>query len=254
MIIKKAVEQVIDSGVKPVVLDAQRVVNFSNETEGIRTSLVIKSLELGVLTANQYRIVARRTEQGSRLVERNIEKLFYFYQALKKEFASAKFFTVSVYARALLNGVLLQMLEGFFRQYPYVDAGTICLELSADILFEDIFTYKKELDKVKQLGVKIALCEVGQEFCPLLRLGEIDYDLVFLDDYFISSLNDESKTNEINGVMSIINNRPTKIYASCVAQEIVPLLETIDADGYTFAQDETLENKEWRVGGKLEWT
>ena len=252
MIIKKAVEQVIDSGVKPIVLDVQRVVNFSEEVEGIRTSLVIKSLDLGVLTANQYRIVARRTEQGSKLVERNVEKLFYFYQDLKKEFPSAQFFTVSVYARALLNGALLQMLEGFFQKYPYVDADTICLELSADILFEDIAVYKEELDQVKQLGVKIALCEVAQEFCPLLRLHEVDYDLVFLDGYFTSSLDDENKESEINGVMSIINTRPTKIYASCIAPETVPLLEKIGADGYTFEKDETLENKEWRVGGREE--
>ena len=77
MIIKKAVEQVIDSGIKPIILDLQRVVNFSSDVEGVRTSLVVKSLELGTLTANEYRYIARRTNQGTRLTERNIEKLFF---------------------------------------------------------------------------------------------------------------------------------------------------------------------------------
>ena len=79
MTIKKAVEQTIDSGIHPIVLDAQRVKNFSGEIEGVRTSLIVKSLALGTLTANEYRFVARRTLQANRLVERNIEKLFYFY-------------------------------------------------------------------------------------------------------------------------------------------------------------------------------
>ena len=77
MVIKKAVEQVIESGVKPIILDLQKVVDFSSNVQGIRSSLVIKSLQLGTLTANEYRYVARRTNQGSRLVERNIEKLFF---------------------------------------------------------------------------------------------------------------------------------------------------------------------------------
>ena len=84
MILKKAVEQVINSGVKPIVLDVQRVLDFSGNVEGLRTSLVIRSLELGVLTANEYRFVARRTEQGSKLVEKNLDKLFYFYHDLKR--------------------------------------------------------------------------------------------------------------------------------------------------------------------------
>lgn len=250
MIIKKAVEQVINSGVKPIVLDLQRVLNFSGDVEAIRTSLVINSLELGVLTANQYRYVARRTDQGSKLVERNLEKLFFFYDDIKKEFRTAKFFTISVYARALLDGVLFQTFSEFFRRYPNVEADKICIEISADILFEDIKTYKKEIDNLRQLGVKVAVCEVAQEFCPLLRLNEINYDAVFLDGYFTSNLEDESRENEINGVMCIINNRPSKVYGSCVAQESIPLLEKIGADGYTLETDDALEHKEWRVGGK----
>ena len=250
MIIRKAVEQVIDSGVKPIILDAQRVVDFSGVVDGVRTSLLIKSLDLGVLTANEYRYVARRTDQASRLTERNIEKLFYFYDELKNEFKSAKFFTVSVYARSLLNGALFQTFLDFFKKYPTVEPDKICVELSADILFEDIKVYKKELDNLKQLGVKVALCEVATEYCPLLKLKEINYDLIFLDGYFTNSLAEEGRENEINAVMYIIGNHPCKTYGSCVPKEAIPLLENIGADGYTLIADDELENKEWRVGGR----
>lgn len=249
MIIKKAVEQVVDSGVKPITLDLQRVINFSDDVEGIRTSLVINSLELGVLTANQYRMVARRTNQGSRLVERNIEKLFFFFDEIEKEFKTANFFTISVYARALKDGVLYEMIASALEKFPFVKPEKICIELSADILFENINNYKEELKKVKQLGVKIALCEVAQEFCPLLRLNEIEYDYIFLDGYFTHSLDDETKESQTNGVMGIISTRPCKIYGSCVEEEYIPLLEKIGADGYTLTTDAKLVDKEWRVGG-----
>ena len=249
MVIKKAVEQVIESGVKPIILDLQRVVDFSSAVQGIRTSLVVKSLELGTLTANEYRYIARRTNQGARLVERNIEKLFFFFDDIKQEFRSAEFFTVSAYARSLIDGQLTQTLTQNFEKYSNVDPSMICIELSADILFENIDNYKYELQKLKQLGVKIALCEVAQEFCPLLRLNEIEYDYVFLDGYFTRLLGREESESQINGVMCVINTRPCRIYGSCVEEEYIPLLEKVGADGYTLKTDAKLVDKKWRIGG-----
>ena len=249
MTIKKAVEQLIDSGVKPIVLDAQRVKTFSDEIEGVRTSLIVKSLSVGTLTANEYRFVARRTVQANGLVERNIEKVFYFFPTLKKEHEGAKFFTISVYARTLLGGELMRMLTEQMKKYPFVDTSKICLEMSADILFENLPEYKKEIDNLRNLGFKIALCEVGSEFCPLLRLNEIPYDIVFLDEYAQKSLQDD-REQEIQGLMNIITARITRVYGSCVSEEQIPYLEKIGADGYTFAEDEDLEEKEWHVGAK----
>lgn len=252
MIIRKAVEQVIDSGVKPIKLDLQRVVNFEGDVEGIRTSLTINSLVLGVLTANEYRYVARRTAQGSSLVERNVEKLFYFFDDLVREFSGAKFFTVSVYARALKDGVLYQLISDYLAKYPTVDATKICLEFSADILFENLEQYKIELNKIRQLGIKVALCEVAQEFCPLFRLNAIDYEYVFLDGYFTESLKDESKQCFVNGALEIINARLCKTYGSCVSEDVIELLEGVGADGYTLMSDTELCDKQWRVGGREE--
>ena len=252
MTIKKAVEQTLDSGIKPIILDAQRVKNYANDIEGVRTSLIVKSLALGTLTANEYRFVARRTPQANGLVERNIEKLFYFYEQIRKEHEGAGFFTVSVYARTLLNGELGRMLMTELTKHPNVDATKICLEMSADILFENLIDYKRELNAIKQMGFKIALCEVGGEFCPLLRLNEIPYDIVFLDGYVPYSVEEEGREQEIMGLMNIIATHPVKIYGSCVTPEQISILEKIGADGYTFSKDEDLEEKEWHVGSKKE--
>ena len=133
--------------------------------------------------------------------------------------------------------------------FPEVDPQKICIELSADILFENIDKYKIELEKIKQLGVKIALSEVAQEFCPILRLNGIEYDYIFLDGYFTRLLDNEEKQGQISGVMGIIESRPCKIYGSCVEDEYISLLEKVGADGYTKTADAKLVDKEWRIGG-----
>lgn len=252
MTIKKAVEQTLDSGIKPIILDVQRVKNYADEIEGVRTSLIVKSLALGTLTANEYRYVARRTPQANGLVERNIEKLFYFFDTIKSEHDGAKFFSVSVYARTLLGGELARMLADEMRKHPNVDVTKICLEMSADILFENLDEFKKELAKLKETGFKIALCEVGSEFCPLLRLNEIPYDIVFLDGYVPKSIEEDGREQEMVALMNIIATHPVKVYGSCVTNEQIPILEKIGADGYTFAKDEELEEKEWHVGANAE--
>ena len=250
MQIKSAVKQVIESGIKPIVLDMQRVIDFSGEIKGVRTSLVVKSLSLGTLTANEYRYVARRTVQGSKLVERNVEKLFCFYDEIKAENAGAEFYSISVYARSLLDGQLYGVLTEYFKKHPNVEPEKICLELSADILFEDITEYKKQIEIIKQLGVKIALCEVGDEFCPFYRISEINADVVFLDGYTISCLNDEKKELQVLGAMNIITACPIQVYCSCVKQEDLPLIERLGVDGYTLKEDDALVEDVWRVCGR----
>ena len=127
---------------------------------------------------------------------------------------------------------------------------TKALELTGGKAPENLEECKKELSVIKTMGFKIALCEVGSEFCPLLRLNEIPYDIVFLDGYVPKSMEDDGREQEIMALMSIISTRPVKIYGSCVTPEQIPLLEKIGADGYTFAKDEALAEKEWYVGSK----
>ena len=150
----------------------------------------------------------------------------------------------------MLGGELKRALLAQLAKYPNVDATKIALEMSADILFENMEEFGKELAEIKDLGFKIALCEVGSEFCPLLRLNEIPYDIVFLDGYVPNSIEQDGREQEMQALMNIITTRPVKIYGSCVSQEQIPLLEKLGADGYTIAQDEDLEEKDWFVGVK----
>ena len=252
MFIKNAVEQVIKSGIQPIVLDIARVKNFAGDIEGVRTSLIVNSLDLGVLTANEYRFVARRSQQGSSLVARNIERLFYFYPELKAENKGAKFFTVSVYARTLKNNELYSTLIENFEKFPLVERDKICIELSADLLFEDLEFYAKAIRDIRQLGVKVALCEVGEEFCPLLRLVGLEFDYAFLDKYVATQLELDGGDVAVAGLMSIVSIRPVRIYAFGLnSEEEIKRFESIGCDGYTAVGDPEVFLKNWRMGSEV---
>ena len=70
------VQETIESGITPIVIELCDVNYFESREKLARTYLTINSLDLGVLTYKQYRMVARRTKQANQLTDRHLQKLF----------------------------------------------------------------------------------------------------------------------------------------------------------------------------------
>ena len=126
------------------------------------------------------------------------------------------------------------MLFDALTLYPEVPPATVCIELSADILYEDIADARQRVKELRDLGVKIAICEVGDEFCPVFRLAELAFDYAFIDEYATSSLDREDCERVAGSLVKYLHFLDVKV--------IAPLLETEDqitgaknagCDGYT---------------------
>jgi hypothetical protein len=126
------------------------------------------------------------------MVHRHIQKLFRRIPLLLEENPDIELFTIPVYARLLNESELATMLVDMIALYPEVPVGKICIELSADILYEDLTETTEKINELRQLGVKIAVFEVGDQFCPVFRLSEINFDYAFMDSYSTSSLDKDS--------------------------------------------------------------
>ena len=228
------VKETIESGIVPITLDFSEVKFFESQSKIVRTFLAVNSLELGVLTYRQYRFVARRTKIGDRLVKRHLEKLFRLIPDLMAEYPGIECFTVPVYARLLVDGELASMLVDILSLYPEVPAGKICIELSADILYEDLKAASDKIDELHSLGVRVAICEVGDEFCPVFRLSEIKFDYAFLDVYSTAAL-DGAEADRIAGSMvRYLHYLDVKVIAPGLdSQEKVEGAIRVGADGYT---------------------
>ena len=234
MKISEMAELTLQSGVTPIVFDYQRVRLFESGKAPVRTFMVLNTLELGTLTYKEYRFVARRTKQGNHMVKRHIEKLIRLIPDLLNANPEADCFTIPVYARLLKDGELARMLFDALTLYPEVPPSAVCIELSADILYEDINEARERIKELRELGVKIAICEVGDEFCPVFRLAELAFDYAFLDEFATASLDREDNERVAGSLVKFLHFLNVQV--------IAPLLETetqitgaknAGCDGYT---------------------
>ena len=234
MKIADQVKETVASGIKPIVFDYEEVKLFGEESSVVRSFMVINSLDLGTLTYKQYRFVARRTKQGNHMVERHIAKLVRAIPGLLKRNPKIKCFTIPVYARLLKDGALAAMLFNAFALYPEVPPEMICIELSADILYENIDEAKTGIEELRALGVKIAISEVGDEFCPVFRLSEIAFDYAFLDDYAVETLDREDRDRVARSLVRFLHYLEVKIIAPGLDSEAkIEGARLVGCDGYT---------------------
>ncbi len=251
MKIKEMVEETVKSGITPIRIQYD-VVNFFSDAVGadahelstrmlLRSFMVIESLDLGTLTYRQYRFVARRTKQGDHMIRRHIQKLFRAFTGITALAPNAECITVPVYARLLKDGLLASLLFDAFSLYPEVPPSKICIELSADILYEDMEESKKRIEELRSLGVKIAICEVGDEFCPVFRLSEIGFDYAFIDTYATASLDREDAERVAGSLVKFLHFLDVSVLAPDLdSEEKMRGAKYVGCDGFGFA-DTVLE-------------
>jgi len=230
------IEDTLKSGIKPITLEYEDVRLFDGKSGLVRSFLVINSLELGVLTYREYRFVARRTKQGNHLVKRHIHKLFRAIPRITAERTDINCFTIPVYARLLRDGVLADMIVEAIAIYPEVSPSMLCVELSADLLFEDLDEAMTEINRIRELGVKIAVCEVGDEYCPVFRLSKIPFEYAFIDGYSTASLESDEAEKIAGSLAGYLHYLGVKVIAPDLDTEAkIAKAREAGCDGYTEA-------------------
>ena len=255
MKLKEMVDETLKSGITPIVFDYQDVKFFATPNRMIRTSMVLNSLDLGTLTAKEYRFVARRTKQGNHMVKRHIEKLVRMIPKLIEKDPTVECFTIPTYARLLKDGVLAGMLFDAFTLYPETPPAKICIELSADILYEEMDEAMPRIAELREMGVKIAICEVGDEFCPVFRIASLPVDYAFIDEYATASLDRDDAERIAGSLVKYLHYLDVKVIAPELDNEDkISGAKAVECDGYTVAEmpveaeelpieDEAEENK-----------
>lgn len=234
MKIKDMVKETVESGVTPIVFDYQPVELFEGSQAPVRTFMVLNSLDLGTLTWREYRFVARRTKQGNHMVRRHIDKLIRLIPALLEKDPSIDCFTIPAYARLLKEGELAAMLFDALTLYPEVAPARVCIELSADILYEDVAEARERIRELRELGVKVAICEVGDEFCPVFRLAELPFDYAFIDKYATDSLDREDCERVAGSLVQYLHYLNVKVIAPELdCEQKVAGAQSVGCDGYT---------------------
>lgn len=228
------VKETVESGITPIVLDFSDVTLFESSEKLMRSFITVNSLDLGVLGYSQYRFVARRTKVGNQLVRRHLEKLFRLIPEMTENDPKISCVTVPVYARLLGDSELANMLIDISSLYPEVPLGKICIELSADILYENLDEAREKIDELRRLGVRVAICEVGDQFCPVFRLSEFKFDYAFMDSYSTDTLATDNADRIAGSLVKYLHYLDVKVICPGLDSEAkIADAKRLGADGYT---------------------
>lgn len=235
------VKETVESGITPIVLEFSDVKFFERNEKLVRSFITINSLDLGVLGYRQYRFVARRTRVGNHLVRRHFEKLFRLIPDMISKSPEISCITVPVYARLLNDSELANMLIDISALYPEVSLNKICIELSADILYEDLTNAAEKISELRKIGVRVAVCEVGDQFCPVFRLSEFEFDYAFMDSYSTDSLGGDSSDRIAGSLVKYLHYLNAKVVAPSLNDEAkIADAKRLGIDGYTEEIPESL--------------
>ncbi len=223
MSVRNMVQETVQSGIAPLSLSFVPYRFFDSEKTLLRSRPVINSLEMGVLEYPQYRYVAARSKRGDDLVARHLEKLLSAYPALARAHTQLDAVCLPAFARTLLSGRLAELLFAA----PVIDRARICVELSADLLYEDDAAVRTRLEELRALGVRIALFELDDPFCPVFRLAELPIDLAFSDAPVTAEL-----TAAAAALPGLLHAFGAKVLAAGAEEALWPVLRTVGYDGY----------------------
>ena len=228
------VKETIESGITPIKLEFSRVKLFESDEKILRSFITVNSLDLGTLGYRQYRFVARRTKVGNHLVKRHLLKLFQAMPDILEANPGLSAVTVPTYAKMLFTGELAGILVDLQSLYYEISPKRICIELSADILYEDLTLAREKIDELRELGYKVAICEVGDQFCPVFRLSELKFDYAFMDMYSTASLDKDSAERIAGSLVGYLHHLNAKVIAPALDCEAkIAGAKRIGVDGYT---------------------
>ena len=237
MKLNQKVTEMVESGIEPISLQYERVHFFDDGPSIVRSFLGINSLDIGALDYPQYRFVVARCKQSEQMVGCHVTKLLRaIHYKLTNQEGSVLCYTIPVYARTLRDGMLSRILFEEFAKFPDVPPSMVCVEISADILYEDMEWVEKEMRELGNLGVKIAMSEVGDEFCPIFRLASLPFDYVLLDPFATRVALSDRAENSAEWLIEYLHDRNARVIAPGLDTAAkIDAVRELDCDGYTVA-------------------
>ena len=92
--------------------------------------------------------------------------------------------------------------------------------------------------ELRSLGVRVAISEVGDEYCPVFRLTTLAFDYAFLDRYATDSLLGDGAERIAGSLVGFLHYLKVKVVAPLLeTEEQCAAAEAVGCDGYTVGAD-----------------
>ena len=94
--------------------------------------------------------------------------------------------------------------------------------------------------EAEKLGVKIAFCEVGDEFCPVFKLASMPLDMILLDAYTTNMLDKEEGERVAGSLIKYLRSFGVPVIAPELdSEEKIDAAKAFECDGYSTGGDAT---------------
>lgn len=228
-----AVQKIIESGVEPLILNYIPVYDVKDSRViAYRSEVYVNSLELGVLKPDEYQRISDRSKQSIKLSLWNARALTNKIDTMIRTgtMKNCEWISMSVPLKLFEKESFIPDMQEIFTQAAFGDFKRLCLDFPIDILFEDTGRIKEVLTELKSMGIRTALTDYGNSFCPLLRLNGLAFDFVYLDAVLNGKYKDE---NEVKPILDIVKAQGSTLVACGIKSDVIKnIIEKLEISYY----------------------
>lgn len=163
---------------------------LTRQPYAFRTMRQVNSLQIGVIRPAEYRAVCDRTRQSIRLAKSDLAAVCRLAQTISGDGLGFEWISVYIPAKLALRDDAASVIEKTLIAEKFENYSGLCVEMSADALYEDRDKILSFLKNIKALGLSTAFSAFGDEFCPVNRLFGLPVDFCIFDKGYAEKLQD----------------------------------------------------------------
>jgi EAL domain-containing protein (putative c-di-GMP-specific phosphodiesterase class I) len=95
---------------------------------------------------------------------------------------------------------------------------------------------RARIEELRNMGVKVAICEVGDEFCPVFRLASLPFDYAFIDEYSTKTLDRDDAERVAGSLVKFLHYLGAQVVApSLWNDDMIAGAKAVECDGYSIS-------------------
>ncbi|MGD9605575.1 MAG: EAL domain-containing protein [Bacilli bacterium] len=221
---------------KEFLLYYQPIINVNDGSiYGAEALLRWNHPEHGVLAPNQFINIMEQSGDIYWVGLWGMENLIKQYYDIKNEFSDLEFrMSLNLSPKQLIVSTLVSDFQKILRKY-HLQASNVTLEIVEFALFERYDEIMVNIQKLKDVGFKIAIDGFGLDFATLAKLEKMPIDIIKLDRSFLSETQESYMTEKFASLLVGFATNNQKIVIS-EGVENFEMLEKVNKFGINFVQ------------------